>query len=151
MEFLDFKNLLNKSIEKFQQEEESLFSIYQASLQEETISHHLACKMGVIFGNYNVDCEYNRQPGGDKKQDDQSANRRPDIIIHKRGNNDSNLALIEVKWDGNRSNDSIKITSFSNLRYAYGVAVRFDKDGKTASIIIYNYKALAKENYELKT
>ena len=92
-------------------------------INERSITHKLAEYVQKYFSDYNVDCEYNRMPeksnnNGEAEtkfipkelhlnvskissDDDKGTTVYPDIIIHKRGSNDSNLIVIEVKKEAN--------------------------------------------------
>ena len=141
MQFDEFRKNIILSVRLFSHTEKSLFSAYGDNLREEGISHQLACKMSCIFKNYDVDCEYSRQLDGDPKKNSSGATVRPDIIIHKRGVNDHNLAVLEVKWDKNTNNDNEKITQYSNLQYKYGIEVRFGEEGYAKCLKIYDFQS----------
>ena len=95
-------------------------------INERSITHKLAEYIQKYFSDYNVDCEYNRMPnerdernnnGEARKEfiskalklypsqtcsyDDKGTTVYPDIIIHKRGSNKSNLIVIEAKKKAN--------------------------------------------------
>jgi len=69
---------------------------------EVTISTKLAQYLFIEFRNYDVDCEYNKHFDGRKFVEELDAEVRPDIIIHKRGNDKDNLVYIEIKKEQNR-------------------------------------------------
>lgn len=130
-------------------------------LSERSITHKLAEYLQSQFSEYNVDCEYNgneeRGEGGRKrisvlKEDleklgllkekeisdfntdfiDRSV--FPDIIVHKRGTNDNNLCIVEVKKSTSSvsSNyDEIKLKAYTtayygnDLRYSIGFFIEF--------------------------
>jgi len=58
----------------------------------------------------------------------------PDIIIHRRGNDKSNLLVIEVKKkcnNGAKDFDSKKLKAFTSklkLNYEYGAYIEFDTE-----------------------
>lgn len=56
------------------------------STTEWNICHHLACELKDCFPDYEVDVELEKIDL-----------RRPDIVIHKRGNNSDNLVVFQVK------------------------------------------------------
>jgi len=77
-------------------------------VHEETISHRLAIYLEVLLfehfnlkpfdsTGYDVDIEYNKNGENVKRLVRGGSGRRPDIIVHKRGHNDNNLLIIEVK------------------------------------------------------
>jgi len=110
--------------------------LLQVNVNERTIAHRLACLLQLEFDEYSVDCEYNRD-GHDPKEiaygsgdDDEHGSRvYPDIIVHRRGNNDSNLLVIELKKSNNPEADDRdfeKLKSYcSQLHYLHGAFVRF--------------------------
>ena len=77
--------------------------------------------------DYNLDVEYNRNMGYLKclpNTDWEKYGAFPDLIIHKRGNNDSNLLVIEFKthWNKNKTDvklDIDKLKAFIKEPYAY--------------------------------
>jgi hypothetical protein len=140
MEYNEFLTKLQVAIDRLVQNESSLFT-YSKPLREEAISHQLANKLGDVFSTYSVDCEYSRQPDQDQKRNDLGNVIRPDILIHTRGHNNNNLAVIEVKWDENPENDIDKITAMSCLQYKYGCVVRFNKCGHCSELKVYIYQS----------
>src|SRR5690606_16499713 len=112
------------------------------NLSERSITHKLAEYMQPLFSDYNVDCEYNgnidsgsghkrisvlkgklQEKGLLKKSeiedtDSEFADRRvfPDIIIHRRGTNEHNLCIIEVKKSTSEVScdyDKIKLEAYT--------------------------------------
>ncbi len=90
-----------------------------------------------IFENYNIDCEYNRNIYSRKSYCGGNGNILgcyPDIIIHKRGTNDDNLLVIEVKtwWNTNTEHDEDKLRDLtrqtSDYKYEYGLSITLGKD-----------------------
>jgi hypothetical protein len=84
------------------------------------------------FSDYDVDCEYDKHKNNKKEIeiDNQIRERRPDILIHKRGNDNDNLAVIEMKKstsNGDRRLDYEKLKSMTlqtgEYRYKIGVFV----------------------------
>ncbi|AWV99087.1 hypothetical protein [Arcticibacterium luteifluviistationis] len=119
-------------------------------LSEQSISHKFAEKLTSLFEGYDVDCEYNgncESEGGRKrievlakelkelnekerlefekseKKGDLVFSRRvfPDVIIHKRGGNGSNLCIIEVKKSSSPSGlykyDKLKLEKYTDDNY----------------------------------
>lgn len=101
--------------------------LYSVNIYEPTISHHIAVYLESLFYDYDVDCEYNRHLTEDKKLHDCKV--RPDIIIHKRGNNNNNLVVFEIKKCGTKSkkgrDDIKKLESCisDGLSYKLGVFI----------------------------
>lgn len=76
--------------------------IIDDQVHEQTISARLMLHLQHLLPDWNVDVEFNRQgENRDPKIDENGTNRKPDIIIHKRGTNGPNLAVILVKCEWN--------------------------------------------------
>lgn len=81
-----------------------------------------------IFKEYHLDCEYNRNGIETKNLPGFPDGTFPDLIIHKRGSNESNLLVMEFKtyWNSNQEKDKQKIAQFMDpkgkYRYKYGIA-----------------------------
>jgi hypothetical protein len=131
--------------------------ILKENLNERTISHKLAEYLEMVFPNYDVDCEYNKMPDEDAKEyvnktlnlevegiesdDDKAVTVYPDIVVHKRGNNENNYLVIEVKKkeyaetkrrgkeETYKTFDFRKLKAYTKqLNYTYGIYLEFDKD-----------------------
>jgi hypothetical protein len=75
-----------------------------------------------------IDIEYNKNGLAPKRTPRRPKGTRPDVIIHKRGNNESNLLIIEIKgwWNQeSREIDIIKLEDFTHQdgEYKYGLGV----------------------------
>lgn len=87
--------------------EKNDFSLLADSISEWAVAHRLAFYLEKHFPDYHVDCEYNRMPknaSATYAQDGHVPKRlqgeqqvRPDIVIHRRGENANNLLVIELK------------------------------------------------------
>ncbi len=108
--------------------------ILRADINERTISHRLALYLEPYFGDWNVDCEYNRNHNDPKRleiprkmvrnDDTRASTVFPDIIIHKRDTNE-NLLVIEIKKTTSREKDDFdlhKLKAFRN-QIGYKLAV----------------------------
>lgn len=146
----DIKTILNQSLSKLFEADGYLMEVGSS---EQSISHKLAEHLQGEFVKYglDVDCEYNRNIAdvSTKKQievlcsllknyglltkretelEKEIINRSvyPDIIVHKRGNTEENLLVIEVKKHESSvpfEYDKIKLhkfTSSGNLNYQLG-------------------------------
>ena len=149
--------------------------LLKKDLSEQSISHRIAFHLDSLFADYNIDCEYNgdidRQNNKkaisilktdlqqfgllrDKEASDlekEFTNRAvfPDIIIHRRGANNENLCILEVKKSTSRVNyeyDFIKLRSYTsnqyenNLIYQLGVFVEAVIDSENPSFKLRFYK-----------
>ena len=82
------------------------------------------------FNGYNLDCEYNRN-NDDPKRNKDGELIIPDIILHKRGNNENNLVVIEFKgWWSDEKNqkddiDKLKkmVDPYGKYKYQYGYSI----------------------------
>ncbi len=129
-------------------------------VNERSITHRLAIHLERAFHDweFHVDCEYNRNGNNPKyiilSQEDrrilnedisctdtEAKTAYPDIIIHRRRNNDQNLLIIEAKkgsegmddqWNQNEFLDRRKLEAFTSDRqdycYRWGVFIRFQPD-----------------------
>lgn len=144
-------------------------------ISEQSISHKLAEYLQPIFADFNVDCEYNGnidKPNGRKKiflvkqnlkdkgllneseendLEKELAERAvfPDIIIHKRGTNDFNLCVIEVKKSTSSVSfnyDYLKLAAYTtdlignDLSYNLGIFICFIIDENNPLHEIKYYK-----------
>ncbi|MGI8316876.1 hypothetical protein [Halobacillus mangrovi] len=151
-------NKINKAISKFYSRDEYLLI---NNLNERTIAHKFASYLQVEFDNYDVDCEYNKNVDEDNgakniyivKNEAEELKRKikqetefddieytvisiyPDIVIHKRGGNDNNLLIIEIKKSSNNldfSYDHKKLQCYTenstpnSLKYKFGLFIEFE-------------------------
>lgn len=147
----DDGNLFLKTMLLFLEKERFLL---EQDLNERTISHKLAEYFNFAFSGYDVDCEYNRMDG--EKADKEYVAKRldltlndipsdstvfPDIIVHKRGNNNDNYLVIEIKKkkfanhlkkasDEKYSDfDKRKLLEYTKqLNYQWGIYIEFSGD-----------------------
>lgn len=109
------------------------------NVSERCIAARLAMYLREYFIDYDVDVEYNRH-GDDTKQlhhlvDNHDCSRDrdegqtvlPDVVVHGRGHDKSNLLIIEMKKSGNQSGmekDRRRIRAFrAELGYELGALV----------------------------
>lgn len=149
------------------------WELLERNLSERCITHRMAMYLDALFPDHNVDCEYNGNVDevGDRKRVDLLFNELrekglltprqltaaekevvdklvyPDIIIHKRGNNESNLCIIEIKKSTSavsREYDYLKLKAYTDrsparaLRYQLGIFVELGC-GESAGKIEYHY------------
>ena len=93
------------------------------------------------FSRYNLDCEYNKNYAQIKKTLRRPKGTRPDIVLHKRCANDSNMLVVEFKSRRGRNKidpftgqniDFIKLEDFTDpgiYHYFLGVHVKLQKQG----------------------
>lgn len=102
-------------------------------VSELSISHKLGHYLALLIDEYDVDCEYNRNLA-DPKTDEANNLIRPDIIVHKRGSNDVNFVIIEIKpwWNDNTEKDVKKLCEMTKqdgqFRYCFGFSIVINKN-----------------------
>lgn len=92
----------------------------ESKMTEWNLAHHLAFEIQSIFPEYQHDIELIKTS---------YQNKRPDIILHERGNNYNNFLVIEVKYQNDYENDINKIRDnwFKfPLCYTFGATIRID-------------------------
>jgi len=130
----EIEEIINLAIKELIEKDKYLLEV---NINERTITHRLAIYLEQYFENWNVDCEYNRNHEDIKKlknylkttttDDTEAKTVFPDIIVHKRGTNENNLLVIEVKKSSNnedREKDINKLKAFKKeLKYEYAVFI----------------------------
>lgn len=116
------------------------FYLIEYDVHENAVSNRLAIYLSQYkeFDGYNIDREYNKNRHDQKRlQHRDNKPVRPDIIIHKRGDNSDNLVVIELKKKG-RGSDLERVRDFTNdpvLCFKFGIYFEFlpGKDLNVAS------------------
>lgn len=120
------QNCLQKCAEELKKREPNLWDFSDQTAQTEwNLAHHLACILAGKFGDLDVDVDVAKTKFNYK---------RPDIIIHERGDsNSNNLLVIECKRGGkDTTSDTAKILEYwfsKDLAYKYGAIVVFEDNG----------------------
>ncbi|MFW3340061.1 hypothetical protein ACN9JY_10010 [Aliarcobacter butzleri] len=137
MEEAKIKTKIEQALKKLKDRDSILL---EYNLNERTISHKLGIYIENIFTGYDVDCEYNRISSSCKildifpkkcvnNDDTKAITVYPDIIVHKRGNNDENYIVIEIKKSTNNSPEEIaydkrKLKEYkSQLGYKFAIFI----------------------------
>jgi hypothetical protein len=140
----ELKKIISDSINDLK--ENDLFILKKENdVSEVSISTKLASYITLNIGfDYSVDTEWNRmldKHGSYVSKTLGSLNDRkvkPDIIIHKRGHNDDNILVIEIKmaWKNNRKDfDLQKLKAYINeLDYQHGLYLELGENGITEAI-----------------
>lgn len=124
------QNLL-RSLEKFLSNDRYLI---EHDLNERTIQFRVALYLQEQFEDFHVDCEYNRNMEDTKRLAPQDRGIYPDIIVHRRGSNEENILIVEIKKSNDRrgsdgqNSDKERIENFCNhaeYRYKYGAFIVF--------------------------
>lgn len=122
--------------------------LLRVNANERSLTHRLACHLTELFAGWHVDCEYNRLGGDDRTAkrlldlqdlfadeeitvaDEDGKTIYPDIIVHKRSEQDNLLVIEAKKSPSNRSkdNDRQKLERYlrdPRLEYRFGAFVCF--------------------------
>lgn len=106
-------------------------------VHEITISHKLSEYLQYEFTDMNVDCEYNRRGYDKKRRSDTNKLIRPDIVVHKRGVNENNFLVIEIKIEKDHTEEDFsKLKDYTNPKsygYKFGIFIEIDGENKCIS------------------
>jgi hypothetical protein len=137
---MNVQELLARALDVFHATE---LHLLRTDASERSMTHRLALHLTPLFPEFDVDCEYNRD-GFDVKrlalherpvQDDdtEAVTVFPDIVVHRRGHNDANLLVIEVRKTSSAVNadyDMLKLNAFKHeLKYRHDVHLTLGLDG----------------------
>jgi hypothetical protein len=115
------------------------YELFDAEVNERSITHKLAEYLQRQFPYWHVDCEYNRRENRIKEIEGKRL--FPDIIVHKRRLSD-NLLVIEVKKGGDRyEGDMNKLRGFIKIpeyHYLYGAFLALGANGCIKATLIRN-------------
>lgn len=96
----EISEIIKKAVSELYQKDVDLV---HDRLHEQSISAKIMCYLQNALPEWNVDVEFNRQGRNREPKTDKTGTvRRPDIIIHKRGPEGSNLAVILIKCEWNQ-------------------------------------------------
>jgi hypothetical protein len=116
----EIKQTLNAALQILYRTEIDLIN---RQLHEQTIVARLMLHLQHLLPEWNVDVEFNRQGVSinEAKEDNQGFNRKPDIIIHRRGPDGPNLAVILVKtyWNNADKEEDKRICRSLKERHRY--------------------------------
>lgn len=120
------------TVNKFESDNRELFSL---EVSEWAITGKMSEYLQNAFPEFSVDTEYDRH--GENEKDDPRPNEtgtvRPDILVHRRGTDDQNWLVIEVKKDANPSeiqSQCGRVRAFiENEEYSYEHGLFLDLNG----------------------
>lgn len=100
----DLQNNLEMALGILYRTEQELIARH---IHEQTIAARLMLHLQHLLPEWHVDVEFNRQEEGIKnaKEDAEGHDRKPDIIIHRRGHAGPNLGIVTVKVEWNIRDD----------------------------------------------
>jgi len=133
---VDIRKVLEEALEQLKDQDSYLFNV---DASERSLTHKLAEYIQARLPvGWNVDCEYNRNKGHTKRLIQKLRETAeppetyaeivvPDIIVHKRGNHESNLLVVEIKKSTNQYSegrvDKEKLNAFLRPPFCYQNAV----------------------------
>lgn len=130
MDWQVHKEMLVEAVRLMFANDSFLLHSRNGGINERAISAKFAHHLSPLYAPLNVDCEYNREgdeikrlpvPEDTRTDDIRGKTIFPDIIVHKRGDNTSNLIVIEIKKRGNEDieGDIQKLTALTDDRFTY--------------------------------
>lgn len=112
------------------------------------------------FAKYNLDSEYNRNIDAKKQLPKRENGVYPDLILHKRGSNDDNILVIEIKtwWNKNYkqriNEDKIKLQAFTDsageYKYKFGLLIIINYNCEPELIWFKDGVEIVPNNNEIK-
>lgn len=129
------KKILGEALSDLYKSQPDLNEFSSETNQTEwNIAHHFANEVIKFFPGYSCDLDITKRNYN---------NRRPDIIIHRRGNNENNLLVIEMKRNGgetslNSDKNKIKQDWFDKpLSYKFGAVVNIFTSNRADVIKVF--------------
>lgn len=141
----EITQIIEYAIEQFKSNDAELIDL---NVSERAVMFHIARYMREKTPDeFHVDCEYNRHLTDIKQlhylrqllgtAEDHDV--YPDILIHKRNNDENNQLVVEIKKIGIETDlDRRKLEAFKNEPYSYDFAVQITL-GKTKGELVVNY------------
>lgn len=133
------KGLLKAAVADLYEHEHDIDHFSSETRQTEwNLAAHLAPEIVKYFDGYNYDIDVMKVNYG---------NRRPDIIIHRRGTSKYDLLVVEVKREGSSADtrrDAQKIQEYwfdVRLRYRFGATINLEA-GKLPDIDVFRNPSL---------
>lgn len=122
MELPEIKDKVRIAIDCFRSNDFELLNFDELDVPERPISHRLGFYMQSLFNGYDVDCEYNKHLEGKKEEG------IPDIVVHRRKNDENNLLVVEVKARRSRK-EAEAGPERREIREAYDKLVAYTTEG----------------------
>lgn len=141
------KNIFKKSINEFYDKDVVLFEDNCGGSSERSmvfrIGHYMQNEISKRDDcqEFVVDCEYNRHGNNVKQINNEKI--LPDLILHKRKNDESNILIMEFKKETNQgdgvSNDlkKLKYLTAKNFKYKYRYGFHVVLKNEEAEISVY--------------
>lgn len=131
------KQTINSTLENVYQND---YDLIERGGMEQSLSFRFGLYFSTIIKDldwlksHNIDLEYNKNGLNPKRTPRRPNGVRPDLILHKRGENINNIIVVEFKgwWNGDRESDLVKLEDFVNqdgeYKYGLGVFIEFNKE-----------------------
>ena len=128
------EGLITQACQNLLRAQRNLFQFTSQTNQTEwNLAHHLANELHAVFPDYDCDLEMTKPNLG---------NRRPDIVIHRRGSQDENLLVVEVKRSKELvASDVQKIRDYwlvPPLQYRFGAVVVIEENREPLVSVLAN-------------
>lgn len=157
-DYEELRTLIEKSIIDLYRNESDLFHVEPNETNKNVARNIERCKVfhfgrflcnyienSNILKNYNVDVEYGRmfengklaskklKIAYDEDSKEEIHDVVPDLIVHRRGNNDNNLAVFEIKCNypnaSSKKRDRIKLKKYiESLNYKYAFYIELNEN-----------------------
>ena len=138
MDKITIENITDQAVKNLFEHQSNIFDFTSETNQTEwNLAHHLAVEMHKLLPGFDCDLDVIKN---------NYERMRPDIIFHKRGNNDSNFLVVEVKRDGSKqktNKDLEKIQEYwfqPPLSYTFGAVINLTLD-RTGEITVLENNA----------
>lgn len=130
------KSGLEQAITQLFERQPNIFEFTSETGQTEwNLAHHLAVEVHECFPPFDCDLDVVKRNYG---------NRRPDIILHKRGTHEANFLVIEVKLDGGPQDTDDDIKKIQEhwftkpLCYEFGAVINLLTDSRHEVLVFQN-------------
>jgi hypothetical protein len=126
MNIVTVEKIIDQAVRNLFQLQSNIYEFTSETRQTEwNLAHHLAVEIHNLLPWFDYDLDITKP---------NYENKRPDIVFHQRGNNESNFLVIEVKRDGSEiviNEDIQKVKNYwfkPGLSYAFGAVVNLRSD-----------------------
>ena len=144
--FESLKGVVKKALREFYENDSLLFNYTTTASSERSmvfrIGHYMQNEINKneLYNELIIDCEYNRHGNNVKQINNEKI--LPDLILHKRKNDESNILIMEFKKETNQgdgvSNDLRKLKHLTaedfEYKYRYGFHVVLKNEEAKVSV-----------------
>ena len=145
--FESLKGVVKKALREFYENDSLLFNYTTTASSERSmvfrIGHYMQNEINKneLYNELIIDCEYNRHGNNVKEINNEKI--LPDLILHKRKNDESNILIMEFKKETNQgdgvSNDlrKLKYLTAEDFEYKYRYGFHVVLKNEEAEISVY--------------